>query len=185
MTPFEHIMVIGSIVLGLAIAQLLTGLADSLRMDKSVKLYWPHTLWVVCMIMACIQWGFGVWVLEARPRWTGPELSLFIITPILVFLVARFMYPAPIDSVSLKTHYYESRRYTYGLATGIFCLSIVANIVLRDLQVMASENITVVVMSAILLVLTVSCNEIVHKVLVPILLLMATMIMVLTRIESA
>ena len=184
LTPFEHIMITSSIVLGLAIAQLLTGFADSLRM-REVKLYWPHTMWVLAQLISCIQWGFAVWVFEARSTWMGYQLFLFILTPILVYLVARFTYPHPIEKMSLKEHYFESKRYTYGLAIGILVVSFLVNIVLSNVPTLTADIMLRGVMAITLLILATSNNETMHKVLVPMLLLTRVLIMLITRIVAA
>ncbi len=55
MTPFEHVSVLISIVLGLGITQKVSGLADIIHQWKSVKLYWPHLLWILFVFFLHIQ----------------------------------------------------------------------------------------------------------------------------------
>lgn len=43
-SPFEYVSVLISIILGLGIAQIVTGLADIIHQWQRIKLYWPHTL---------------------------------------------------------------------------------------------------------------------------------------------
>ena len=44
MQLFEFLMVLVSIIVGLGVAELLTGLARLLRARKSVRFYWVHAL---------------------------------------------------------------------------------------------------------------------------------------------
>lgn len=167
MSPFEHIMVIGSIILGLAIAQILTGLADSLRLRGSVQTYWPHTLWAISQLIACIQWGFGVWVFAGRPAWAGYELLLFIFTPVVGFLIARLMYPHPLAGVSLKEHYYKTKHLSYGLAAFLMLESIISNSLLLHRSVIVVDNFISLVTAVVFVIAAISNNRIFHKVITP------------------
>lgn len=171
MTPFEHIMITGAIILGLAVAQILTGFADSLRL-KSVKMYWPHTLWALSQLLACIQWGFGVWIYESRPVWYGYELMLFIFTPITGFIIARFMYPHPIENSQLKSHYYETRWFTFGVAAVLMAETALSNSALSHRSPWIIENLVSAFIALIFLLLAVSKDERVHKGLMPVVLLL-------------
>ena len=44
MTPFEYVTVLISIILGLGITQIVTGVADIIHQWDKMKLYWPHML---------------------------------------------------------------------------------------------------------------------------------------------
>lgn len=181
MSLFEHIMITSSIILGLAIAQLLTGFADALRL-KHVRLYWPHTLWALSQLLACIQWGFGVWIYETRQAWYGYELLLFILTPVVGFLIARFMYPHPVESVPLRQHYYETRGLTYGLAAALMAETTLANSLLSYGKLLVVENLLSLLVMSIFITLAVSKKESLHKRLVPLVLLFSLLSAAVTSI---
>lgn len=44
MTPFEYVSVLISIILGLGITQIVSGLADIVQHRHQVQLYWPHLM---------------------------------------------------------------------------------------------------------------------------------------------
>ena len=183
MTPFEHIMITGSIILGLAVAQILMGFADSLRL-KSVKTYWPHTLWAISQLLAFIQWGFGVWIYESRSVWYGYELLLFILTPVTGFLIARFMYPHPIENSQLKQHYFDTRWLTFGVAATLMAVNTLSNSILSHYSPWVIGNLLSVVVAMIFLLLALSKDERVHKVMVPCLFLLVFASAALTGISE-
>lgn len=183
MTPFEHIMITGSIILGLAMAQILMGFADSLRL-KSVKTYWPHTLWAISQLLAFLQWGFGVWIYESRPVWYGYELLLFILTPITGFLIARFTYPHPLENVQLKEHYFETRWLTFGIASALMAVNTLSNSVLSHHSPWVLGNLLNVIIVLIFFLLALNKGERVHKVLVPCLFLLVFTSAVFTGISG-
>lgn len=183
MSPFEHIMVTGSIILGLAIAQILTGLADSLRLRGRVISYWPHTLWAIAQLIACIQWGFGVWAFQARPAWAGYELLLFIFTPVVGFLIARLMYPQPLEDVSLKEHYYATKHLTYGLAAFLMLESIVSNSLLLHRHIGITDNIINLFSAFMLIGAALSNSSKYHKVVAPLVLVILIFSALMTGIN--
>ncbi len=184
MTIFEHIMITSSIILGLAIAQLLTGFADSLRM-KRVSLYWPHTLFVISQLLACLNWGFGVWIYKQQVAWTGFELLFFILTPILTFLIARFMYPFPMVKVSLQKHYYDMRRYIFGIAAFVIVELNISVTMMLDRQLLSVANLFGGLLVLIMIVLAFTGREIVHKILMPAVLLIMVLFSIYFRIGSS
>lgn len=184
MSPFEYIMITGSIVLGLAIAQLLTGFADSIRLRDNIVPYTPHTLWALAQLLACIQWGFGAWIYETRTLWTGYQLLLFICTPILSFIIARITYPHPIENYPLKEHYYATHKLMFGLACAMMVLSIFSNTLLSGDFLFSASNAFSVLIAAIFLVLALSRNERVHKVLLSIILIIVFSIAAVTGVSQ-
>ncbi len=54
-SAFEYVTVLISIILGLGITQILTGIADLFQKSDRVKFYWPHILWVLFVLILHIQ----------------------------------------------------------------------------------------------------------------------------------
>ena len=73
MSLFEFLMVLVSIIIGLGLAEVLTGVARMIRSRGSIATYWVHALGV-CMIFAALlqQW----WLLHAVliPAFSAPLL---------------------------------------------------------------------------------------------------------------
>ncbi|MBX2916563.1 MAG: hypothetical protein KF856_14935 [Cyclobacteriaceae bacterium] len=55
MSPFEYVSVLISIILGLGITQIVTGVADVIQNWRNVKLYLPHALWVMFVFFLHMQ----------------------------------------------------------------------------------------------------------------------------------
>lgn len=49
--PYQHVVVVMSIVLGLSVTQLLKGLAQLYRTHNRIRPYWLHTAWVIFLIV--------------------------------------------------------------------------------------------------------------------------------------
>ena len=53
MDLFEYILVITSVIYALAIAQILSGIGRLAQTEATIRLFLPHTLWVV-ILFVCI-----------------------------------------------------------------------------------------------------------------------------------
>jgi len=46
MSPFEYVIVLISIILGLGITLVLTGIAELIRKWNAIKIFWPYLIWI-------------------------------------------------------------------------------------------------------------------------------------------
>jgi hypothetical protein len=70
MSLFEFLMVLVSIIVGLGIAEILTGVARLIRCRESARPYWVHSLLVVSIFFALLQQWWELWELREVPEWT-------------------------------------------------------------------------------------------------------------------
>lgn len=77
MSPFEYVTILISIILGLGITQLVTGIADIIHEKEHVKLYWPHALWIPIIFFLLIQEWWDIYALRDYDTWRLP-VFLFI-----------------------------------------------------------------------------------------------------------
>ena len=61
MTLFEYIAGIYSIVLGLAVANVLTTLSDVIRYRKRATHYWVHSVWCVTVLFMLVATWWAYW----------------------------------------------------------------------------------------------------------------------------
>ena len=133
MSPFEYVVVLISIILGLGITQIMTGVADLVHQWEKVKLYWPHTLWVVlAFIMHVQEWWITYDLKQAFDTWRLPTFLFFTLYPVSLFILARILFPyAPADGpIDMKTFYYANFRKFFLLFMVLIILSIVSNVIL-------------------------------------------------------
>lgn len=129
MTPFEYVSVLISIILGLGITVLLTGLADIIRNWKTVQVYWPFMIWILIVFVLHLQEWWVTYSLRAEMHWTLP-LFLFIISyPIVLFVLAHVLFPQkwPKKGVDLHAHYEGNYRKFFGAALLLIVISILQN----------------------------------------------------------
>jgi apolipoprotein N-acyltransferase len=108
MTVFEYLMVMTSIVLAVALTQLLRGITEIWR---SRRRYVPHLAWVVVLsfITAQIWWAF--WDLNQVGDWTAFRFGFVLAVPIVVFLASAVLLPQRIpEDADWRDHFLARRR---------------------------------------------------------------------------
>lgn len=131
MTPFDYVSVLISIILGLGITQIMTGLADLVHQWDRVKLYWPHLLWVILVFILHIQeWWVTYQQFSSMTTWRLATFLLFILYPMNLFILARILFPfhPPEGELDLKRFYFDNFQKFFLCTVVLNVLSIVTNV---------------------------------------------------------
>ena len=100
MSPFEFVTVLISIILGLGITQIMSGVADFIHQWEKAKLYWPHMLWVILVFVLHVQQWWLTYELRVISSWRLPFFLFEVLYPINLFILARILFP------KLTTHFF-------------------------------------------------------------------------------
>jgi hypothetical protein len=131
MTPFDYVSVLISIILGLGITQIMTGVADLVHQWDRVKLYWPHLLWIILVFVLHIQeWWVTYQQFSGMDTWRLATFLLVILYPMNLFILARILFPLnPPDGVLDLKHFYYDNFQKFFLCTMVLnVLSIITNV---------------------------------------------------------
>jgi hypothetical protein len=117
MSQFTYVATLTSIVLGLGIAKVLSGLGSLLLTRDQSRIYWVHALWGVNVLLyLLLDW----WILfrwHTRAEWTFFLFLFILLSPIILFLLAVLLFPDPLpDTTNPKEHFYRNHRWFFGLA---------------------------------------------------------------------
>jgi hypothetical protein len=136
-TAFEYVTVLISIVLGLGITQILTGIADLVHQSKRVKIYWPHLLWVLVILVLHVQDWWVTFDLRAYGPWTLPTFLFAMTYPITLFILARLLFPFGIQEgpINLKEFYQENYRKIFMFGSILPTISIADAILVRGMSI--------------------------------------------------
>lgn len=116
MTQFEFIAIVISVVLGLSIAKLVSGIGDSIRAIKARNFYCIHGLWIIniLILVAGFWWGSFGWSL--KEDWNFPNFLLLLLFTINLYLLSDFLIPKTYTpEVGVKTHFFENRKMFFGI----------------------------------------------------------------------
>lgn len=141
MEPFEYVVVLTSLILGLGIAQILTSAADIVSNVKNVKLCLPHALLTLAVFLLHIQeWWINYQYSAVVEEWTLGIVLSILIYPILLFLLARMLFPTGIrgHETDLNHYFFDQWRWFYGLALGTIVVSAWQNTFIQKLDIIES-----------------------------------------------
>jgi len=117
----EYVSVFVSIIVGLAIADLLISFHRLIRVGSPIRWYWLVPLLSVYLLLAIVAfwWGSYVWYLHIRTLTMGQFLPT-LLAAIAIFLLAAAILPDEIPNgrpLDLKAWYVENSRQIWILAS--------------------------------------------------------------------
>lgn len=153
-SAFEYVTVLISIILGLGITQILTGIADLVHQSKRVKIYGPHLLWVLIVLVLHVQEWWVTFDLRTFAPWRLPIFLFVMIYPIILFILARLLFPFGIQEgiIDLKEFYYENYRKIFLFGIILSVLALLDSILIREEMGMDELLPKLVVPSVLLIV---------------------------------
>lgn len=117
---FEHCRLIVGMVMSLAVARLLNGLARFVQHPKKMKVYGVHLAWVFTMLILLTHFWWWEFKLIDLQVWTYGAYFLIILYAIVFFILCSLLFPDSMEEYSGFEDYFMSRRRWF---FGIFGLS--------------------------------------------------------------
>jgi hypothetical protein len=113
---FNYVMVLASVIIGLAVTHLLQGVAELIQHPDRQKLYWVHLLWVALMFLNALFLWWWEFQLASVTHWTF-ELYVFVLSfAVVLYLICAVLMPSELgDFHSFRAYYYSRRRWLFGL----------------------------------------------------------------------
>jgi hypothetical protein len=111
MTPFEHLAVLISIVLGLGLTHLLASLHRLIQARGRVRLYWLPLLWTALIFVSLIEWWWAAFGLRQETVWNFFYFLFILLSPVSLYLASAFALPDVESGATydLREYYYDSR----------------------------------------------------------------------------
>jgi hypothetical protein len=123
---FSYLSVLLSIILGLAITQILMGYRGLLLARGRVRFYAPTLTWSGLLLVIAAQTWWSSFGLARHTGWTFPQFSTVLLQMVLLFMMAGLVLPdipaeAPVD---LKAHYFREQRPFFGTFLLLLAVSV-------------------------------------------------------------
>jgi len=130
MHAFDYLAVLISIVLGLAMTQLLAALARWLELRGEMKAYAPAALWAGFLLLVDVQTWWSMFGLRDAASWTFLQFAVVLVQPILLFLLAALALPGPVSAErDLKAWFLRHRAWFFGLFLALLAVSVAKDLV--------------------------------------------------------
>ena len=117
MTPFEHLAVLISIVLGLGLTQLLLSAHRLVQARERVTFYWLPVAWAAILFVSLIEWWWASFALRTETVWNFFYFLFILLSPVSLYLAAAFALPEiePGTRYDLRAYYYGNRVWFFGV----------------------------------------------------------------------
>ncbi|MEO6580113.1 MAG: hypothetical protein ABIN83_03050 [Sphingomicrobium sp.] len=117
MDAFSYLSVLLSVILGLAIQQVLLGYRGLALSRRHVTWYAPPLIWSVLIMAMVAQHWWASFGLEGRSDWSFASFATILIQTALFYMMAAVVLPdIPADQpCDLKAHYYREAPILFGI----------------------------------------------------------------------
>lgn len=104
MSVMEFVLVAHSIIVGLAVAEILRGLADLVRAEGA-RISYRLLLVAGWALLLLLQVWWAIWQVGGRAGWTFPEFLVFLLPVGILYVIARLCFPASVAESDLRAYY--------------------------------------------------------------------------------
>jgi hypothetical protein len=169
MESFSYLSVLLSIVLGLAITQVLQGIRGLILTRAKVKLYLPTLLWAGFALLLAIQAWWASFSMRTYTKWTFFALLVIILQMISIYMVAALVLPDVTrdEFVDLRDHYFAHRSWFFGAAFGSAFFSLAKDVALYGRLPAPIDSIFLSIFGLAAIAGAITRNEWFHQLMVP------------------
>ena len=89
MDPFEFLIGLYTIIIGLGISLLVHSVGQMIEGKTRVRRYWVHSFWIVLIVVAHVVSWFALWQYHGNLDWNVLEALLLLLVPMLSVQMAR------------------------------------------------------------------------------------------------
>jgi hypothetical protein len=130
---FSYLSVLLSVILGLAITQILQGYRALLLSPAPVRGSMLSLAWSVLLILFVVQAWWASFGLRDRAVWTFLEFAVVLLQMVLIYMMAAVVLPDPggDDVIELDVHFDRNRRWFFGFFLATIFTSLLKDFVLE------------------------------------------------------
>jgi hypothetical protein len=140
---FSYLSVLLSIILGLAITQILQGYRGLLLARGRVTFYAPTMVWTVLLLFITAQAWWSSFGLARHRNWTFPQFSAVLLQMVLLYMMCGLVLPdiPREEAVDLKAHFYREHRPFFAAFLLMLAASVAKDGILEG-RLPSNENLT-------------------------------------------
>jgi hypothetical protein len=157
-----------SIIIGLSLAEILSTLADSVIRKKERKFSWIHTLLSGGIFFALLQTWWEIWDLQLVDEWAFTHLLIMLCPPVVLFIISRLLNPGREYKGSMDDYYFSYASYIWYLITFGVIIGNSFRAIAFGSPLFIIDNLSAIPLIIISITLGISSNRTLHRVLVPI-----------------
>ena len=130
MTFFEYMMVMVSLIMALALSQVMRASSDILT---SPKRHWVHIVWVLVFLFWIVQGWWALWDLRTETDWTFVKYMSMFPFPLILFVVGSILVPSERSgTIDWKLHFDAKKTWFFSAMIVVGIESILTPILVFD-----------------------------------------------------
>ncbi|GAA4000818.1 hypothetical protein [Sphingomonas humi] len=160
MSDFEFLFALYGLMLGLSVAEVLSGLArsieDRLHGRPELRLGWLTPLLAVFVLLDLLSFWSAAWTLRSLVSVSGESLMLVTAFAGAYYMAARLVFPRDLDRIDdLDDHFFRVRRIVLGILLGLLVVQMIyyASIPSLAPRLLVPSSLGMTLLLAVLLVL--------------------------------
>ena len=119
MKPFEFVLIIVSVIIGLALTEFALGVAEMIKMHRTAHYYWAHFVLCIYGFMSCLNYWGTVYRLRHIKRWTVWQMGIVFLTGMIFFSMAHIAIPSTDNfDQDYERYFHENVAVTFILMIG-------------------------------------------------------------------
>ena len=125
MDAFSYLAVLFSVVLGLALTQILQGLRTLMLARNRVQIYWPQLVWAALLSLIVAQDWWSMFGMRFVHDWTFAMYAIVLLQVTLIYMTAALALPEieRDGTVDMRKSYFEHARWFFGLLAAAVVVS--------------------------------------------------------------
>ncbi|MGA7713990.1 MAG: hypothetical protein WCA81_19005 [Rhizomicrobium sp.] len=133
MDAFSYLSVLFSVILGLALTQLLKGMRSVMLARSRVRLYWPALIWVGVIALVVTQDWWSMFGMRGIKDWTFAMYAIVLLMVTLLYLVAGLAVPdiERHGEMDLRESYFAHARWFFGLFAFALVVSVFKDLIIN------------------------------------------------------
>ena len=126
MSQFEYLSVLVSIIIGLALTQLLSGAARLIQRRRRIRMHAATLCWMLVLFLVDIQVWWVAFERRGSEEWEYFSFLLYLLIPVTLFLLNYLVLPDldDVHATDLAANFDDNRGWFFGLLTAIPLLSL-------------------------------------------------------------
>jgi hypothetical protein len=132
MDEFGYLSVLLSVILGLAVTQILKGFRGLILSRARTRIYWPVLVWAALVLLICFQSWWAMFELRHYQQWTFAAFAVVLLQTIVTYMLAGLVFPDLFGEgiVDLRENFYANRVWFFALGFFLILVSICKVVVL-------------------------------------------------------
>jgi hypothetical protein len=119
MQMFEYVIILISIVIGLALTHLMQGLAGLIQNPRRERMWWVHLVWVAYMFLSIVFWWWWEFQLQHIKTWSFALYLFVVFYAFYLYLICAVLFPRDLEGYEGYREYFLARRgWFFGLLIG-------------------------------------------------------------------